>query len=265
MKDLFALCLSLLTLSSFAQQTDPGRYRIEVGDPTTSTVTEKSFNTIPLIINSQHSQDFKKFKIKTKVNTYWEKPFFTAWVQELAPKDYSINFWGGVTRIPGMNDNGLALFACHEVGHLLGGKPRSKIKNFLWASAEGQSDYFATSICLKKYFANKAKRGQLEEPKINRKLYTRCVTKYPETQDFLICTNIMSAIEAFARVLNHIDPEKPKINLFKISPAAKETMYNSYPEGQCRIETLRAGNFCAPQDYPCQEKDNIRPQCWFVD
>lgn len=266
MKTLIILTLSMMTFSAYSlEKRDPSYYEIKVGAPTTSTVTEKSFNTIPHLINAQHINDFKKLKIEVKVNLFWEKPWFTAWAEKHSDTKFSINFWGAVTRIPGMNDNGLALFACHEIGHIIGGSPRTTNKHFLWSSAEGQSDYFATSLCLKKYFTNLANLGKLGEPRISRQLYTRCATKYPQSKDMLICTNIMSAIEAMTIVFNYIEPDKEKINFSKKSPAVKTTNSNSYPETQCRVETLLAGNFCSIKNYPCKEKDNARPQCWFVD
>lgn len=241
------------------------RYQILITDPTTSTVTKQSFNTIPQIIFAQNFTKFVQNKQNVSINLEWETPYFSAWVKELTPSQYSINFWGGIARIPGMNDNGLALIACHEVGHLLGGEPRSKLPSFLWASAEGQSDYYATSLCLKDYFGFLFDTGKLNEPEVDRILYTRCLTQYAQTRDLLICLNIMNGIEGFKSVLFHLDAEKREISYSKKSPKAKKTNTDSYPDPQCRIETLIAGNFCGPYEYPCLKKEKARPQCWFVD
>ena len=275
MNKIFIIVLGMITLNALASSYDykkigPSYYEMKVGEPTTSTVTEKSFNSIPKLIHAQHSEDFVRNKIKVNVNLFWDKPWFTAWAQKHSDKEFSINFWGGVTRIPGMNDNGLALFACHEVAHIIGGEPHSKIKNFHWASAEGQADYYATSICLKKYFNNKANLGRLSYPKVNQVLYKKCESKYSTTKDLLVCLNIMDAIEAQAKVYDYIaitnlvTPYK-KMNFLEKSPAVDKTIYNSYPENQCRIETLIAGNFCSPLNYPCTAKDSARPKCWFRD
>lgn len=241
------------------------RYQILVTDPTTSTVTSKSFQIIPQLIYSMNYKAFLDNDQKVSLKLMWETPYFSAWVSEDAPQAYSINFWGGIARIPGMNDNGLALIACHEVGHLLGGEPRSKIPAFLWATSEGQADYYATSICLKNYYEMLEAAGKLEEPTVDNVLYTRCRTNFNETKDFLVCLNIMNGIEGFAKVLDHLDPEKRKISFTKKSSKVKSTIINSYPAPQCRVETLIAGNFCAKDNYPCLDKKNARPQCWFVD
>ncbi len=266
MKTTFIILLSMLSRLSFAHEMpEHSRYQILVTDPTTSTVTEESFKSIPTIIHSLNQANYHKENISVSLNLKWDVPYFSAWVKDEAPRKYSMNFWGGIARIPGMNDNAHALTACHEVGHLLGGEPRLTIPSFLWATSEGQSDYYATSVCLKSYFDLLEKMGKLEEPQVDQKLYTRCLTNYDETRDFLICLNIMEGIEGFSHLLHHLDSKKTKLDFNKKSAKVKATILNSYPEPQCRIETLIAGNFCSPEEYPCLGKENARPQCWFVD
>ena len=199
-----------------------------------------------------------------KTNLDWETPYFSAWVTDDAPGKYTISIWGGLTRIPGMNDNGLAMVMCHEVGHLLGGEPRSKLPAFLWASSEGQSDYYASAVCLKRYYSLLEKLGKLTEPHVEKTLYTRCLKNYPQTRDFLICLNIMDGINAFSKMLEHLSPEAKKTSFHHRSPRVQNTNFNSYPDSQCRIETLIAGSLCAIKDYPCQKGATARPHCWYV-
>tara|TARA_R110000868_G_scaffold117600_13_gene312440 strand:+ start:10455 stop:11132 length:678 start_codon:yes stop_codon:yes gene_type:complete len=49
-----------------------------------------------------------------------------------------------------MNIKLLDLFLCHELGHLLGGAPKIIRRNgkTSWSSVEGQSDYYASSVCM---------------------------------------------------------------------------------------------------------------------
>ncbi|MBH48369.1 MAG: hypothetical protein CME71_09400 [Halobacteriovorax sp.] len=49
-----------------------------------------------------------------------------------------------------MNVKLLDLFLCHELGHLLGGAPKIIRRNgkTSWSSVEGQSDYYASSVCM---------------------------------------------------------------------------------------------------------------------
>jgi YHS domain-containing protein len=56
---------------------------------------------------------------------------------------------GDVTYANDDNDDTFALLACHELGHVLGGKPYyPKSPPEFNFSMEGQADYFSSSICL---------------------------------------------------------------------------------------------------------------------
>jgi hypothetical protein len=52
-----------------------------------------------------------------------------------------------------MNTDVLALLLCHEIGHFYGNSPkqrRGRSEKLSWSSAEGQADFYATAICMKK-------------------------------------------------------------------------------------------------------------------
>jgi hypothetical protein len=50
--------------------------------------------------------------------------------------------YGGLVRHEAIGEDGLALTLAHEVGHLLGGKPKHNYH--FWLSCEGVADYWAT-------------------------------------------------------------------------------------------------------------------------
>lgn len=229
------------------------RYQVLVSDKTTSTVTKESFEFIPhLIVNLMNPS--------VRVKTDWEKPYFTAWAALEEDKSFQVSFWGGLARIPGMSDEGHALVACHELGHIMGGTPKIKIKEFLWSSAEGQSDYFATGVCLKKYFAMKNRMEKFKEPSVSPTGWTLCRTTYDSLSDFQICLQVQKGIESFAKLLTHLTWYENTYSIETPSPVAvKETLFDSYPEPQCRIDTLLQGSLCPLEQYPCSN----RPACWF--
>jgi hypothetical protein len=55
---------------------------------------------------------------------------------------HRIVLYGGLVRHRLIGDDGLALALAHEVGHLLGGRPRHRYH--FWLSCEGVADYWAT-------------------------------------------------------------------------------------------------------------------------
>ena len=255
MKTLF-FCLLLLSQIVLAHDyPDTYRYQILVTDKTTSTVTQNSFLTIPNIVHAIHIQDLQKIKAKVVVTTDWVKPYFTAWANREKENEYTLNFWGGFARIPGMNDEAFAITACHELGHVVGGTPRIKIKEFLWSSSEGQSDYYATSVCMKNYFKFVNRTKKLTIPKeLSETAFTLCRTAYSNDLDFLICLNTNKGIEGFASMLEHLSQYKEELSIeTPTKKQVKVTTFDSYPDTQCRIDTLFQGSLGQP-----------RPACWFA-
>lgn len=254
MKVIFLLFIFWAKVATANDYPEHFRYQVLTTDRTTSTVTATSFVTIPHIINALHTKDFQAINATVTLTHDWEKPFFTAWAAQDKPNQYSLNFWGGLARIPGMNDEGMALTACHEVGHILGGTPRIKIPQFLWSSAEGQSDYYATSKCLKTYFKYLHQTVKLKVPQtLSETAFTLCRTSFAQETDFLVCLNTHKGIEAFAAMLMHLTQYEREFSIETPSrERVRETMFDSYPEPQCRLDTLVAGAL-----------GNPRPGCWF--
>jgi hypothetical protein len=59
-----------------------------------------------------------------------------------------IVLYGGLARHKAIGEDGLALALAHEVGHLLGGRPRHPYH--FWLSCEGVADYWATRHGIRK-------------------------------------------------------------------------------------------------------------------
>jgi hypothetical protein len=63
---------------------------------------------------------------------------------------------GGLLRHPEMNEEVLNFLLCHELGHFMGGAPKSfrgRSSKRSWSSVEGQADYFAATKCLPKLYS----------------------------------------------------------------------------------------------------------------
>jgi hypothetical protein len=62
----------------------------------------------------------------------------------------SVRVYGGLVRHPEITRAGLALMLAHETGHHLGGPPLDP--DMPWISWQGQADYWAASVGMKKVF-----------------------------------------------------------------------------------------------------------------
>ncbi len=116
-------------------------------------------------------------------------------------KTVVIEMFGGLARYTGMTGEGMRLVACHELGHTLAGSPLYTGSDM---SVEGQSDYYATSICAKAIGISK--RGD----------------------------------QALANVLASLGGEGVPSIKTPDSTVVDSTL-ESHPNAQCRLDTYTAG------------------------
>ncbi|MBC97018.1 MAG: hypothetical protein CME63_04675 [Halobacteriovoraceae bacterium] len=240
-------------IASVDEQRAP-KYSYEINDPTTSTVTEESFHKIFYGVFSLYQDDMRSFRVPVVPVPEWSNPYLTAYTANV-DGIMKLGFWGGMARIPGMNDDAVALITCHEVGHILGGSPYIRIAHPMYdgVSSEGQADYFATQVCLKKYFSRQVETLDYLNKAIDYPGSQLCHHSHISSWEEAICLRTISAIRGFSSVMKLLKPDEGEfsLNWAEIKPAT-ETLHNSYPKNQCRINTFLAGLF-----------DQERPRCWF--
>lgn len=273
---LFLLFLSLETLSCpfciNSDKSDPSKYMIEANDPNQSLVGEANFSIIAAQIYKLYQNDFISANRPTELNLFWETPYFSAWAAGPAQNSherYTINFWGGMARIPGMTKEGWAFTACHEVGHILGGLPRISIGDYKWASSEGQADYFSAAQCLRRYFLTYEFKSEEELP-LPPFVVELCHKAHLENKKMInVCLNVAKAAASFARVLNFLAPLPEEFSSLETpSHSVSEwTIIDGYPDPQCRIDTIVSAGLCGKdpfsEDWICTENQGFRPSCWF--
>ncbi len=246
-----ATLLFLITLSGLPAGAS-SRYMIEVGDATTSSVTKESFQKHFYGVFFQNLLRMRQQPLPVIPAADWEKPYFTAYTVE-NDNVITIGFWGGMARIPGMNDEAVALITCHEVGHVIGGEPRFKLPLYKILSSEGQADYYATAVCLKEYFAKDPDTlktlGELHDPRIR----ALCEKTYEDPLQKAICLRSLRGAQGMLEVLLYMKPEEGPVSFDQMAQhKTGETLYDQYPTNQCRLDTLIAGALGAE-----------RPGCWY--
>ena len=99
---------------------------------------------------------FNKFSSAFPEVTYellWESPSVNAQAWRLGPACF-VRVYGGLVRHPAMTKYGLALMLAHETGHHYGGPPFDPAVP--WISSQGQADYWASSVGMKKVYGPRA-------------------------------------------------------------------------------------------------------------
>ncbi len=231
-------------------------WAIEVDEDLGSEVTEVSFYEVISKVFALYANNEMDRKLELGI-VDWKVPYMSAWAFE-TDKAFTINFWGGFARIPGMTDRALALTVCHEIGHVIGGSPYHLPGQSVNMSAEGQSDFFAASTCMKKYinFYN----IQEEVTGLDAVAASKCFEQFADEKERGVCFEITKAAQDLASVFTFLNPEQEYSFETPSELIVAETLFNSYPTIQCRLDTFLAA---ALAPYPLLDGEELRPACWF--
>lgn len=275
----FALWASLFSSSVFAQmrvipENDLRIPPLRVKDM--SAVSEQDFNTVTRILYKIYAPKIQeKGKVKLVMNAVWSDDTVNAYATREV-ETWSVHVAGGIARAKGMTKDSLALIVCHELGHHLGGAPRTFLYDG-WPSAEGQADYWATSKCLKNYYAELAHEEVAIDQNIPEKVISDCTAVYKNLYEMKICIRSMLASLNFSHFLNALPDVRVPVSIDAKDPrVVKGTNTNDYPRPQCRFDTLYSGSLCnigsnvATSDTDdkighCNDtnKPGTRPRCWY--
>ncbi|KHD89090.1 MAG: hypothetical protein OM95_04450 [Bdellovibrio sp. ArHS] len=227
------------------QESTSGYFYLPVGSKNVSGLTEIDYAQLLgqfLVKNMAKVQDATGKKLIIPYE--WQSPYFAAFAQQ--KEDFmQISVWGGMVRAPGATKAALAAILCHELGHILGGEPRQTIPGSDWASIEGQSDYYAASVCLPELLsAYPDLVSSIDED----------VKKVCEQNE--LCEKTLQAGVEMVRLLQKYSyREYTPVSLFTPAPAASELIRNTYPSDQCRMDSFVQGSLC--QLGACRA-----PVCW---
>lgn len=206
-----------------------------------------------------------------------ELQVFTSWssntVNAYAERDedaWLITVYGGIARHKAITIDGLKLIFCHELGHHLGGYPKKSTNK--WSSAEGQSDYFATTKCLRKLWANENNELALKDVIVPEIVKEKCAGSF-------LCQRMSMAGKSVALLIQDLDHDSIEPKFDTPDPLVVRAINYMHPFSQCRLDTFFNGSLCkVSQDVNFDDDDEttgachrrngdlsgLRPLCWFV-
>lgn len=179
-----------------------------------------------------------------------------------------INAFGGLARYNGVDADTYVLVLCHELGHQIGGYPKSG-----WVSFEGQSDYYATSKCYRRM--SYSRKVSFEVPLIVEQY---CSILHRSREEILMCINGSLVGEKLANVLNSMSRGAKAISFNTPDKTQVSETDESHPKPQCRLDTYFAGSVCGePYNVDFSDREAItgacveekghivgtRPRCWY--
>ncbi|MBY0518431.1 MAG: hypothetical protein K2P81_16085 [Bacteriovoracaceae bacterium] len=237
------------------------------------TIDESEFNDALDKVEAVYASEVARFGGRLVVTRKWNDGTVNAYAHREG-SNFVIDMYGGLARHSAITKDAMTLVACHEIGHHIGGAPRYTTQQGMnWAATEGQSDYFATSKCMRKVFLRENNEAIVKQMKIDSLVAKKCEEKHPEPNEAAICKRIsmagLSGASMFAVMQNQAMPkfETP-------DPSIVQVTYESHPAFQCRLDTYFNGAVCdvsANDDFnqndpkigACNGDFGFRPLCWF--
>jgi len=208
----------------------------------------------------------------------WDDGTVNAYAQQQG-STWKVSMFGGLARHEAITVDGFATVVCHELGHHIGGQPKKKSWfGSSWASNEGQSDYFATSKCLRKFMENDDNATILATMTIPSIVVENCQKNFTSDSEQLICQRGAMAglsLGNLFRALRNLDTE---LKFDTPDTSTVSATNHNHPAPQCRLDTYFNGSLCEKDAYTdvsdrdfavgtCARVDGfdsgVRPTCWF--
>lgn len=194
-----------------------------------------------------------------------------------ALKLWVVQVYGGLARSPEITEDAFALVLCHELGHHLGGFPKSKKWYNLWAALEGQSDYFATQSCAKELMRPETELNATYRAKVEPAGRALCDAVHVDSDEQNLCYRLVMASKSVGEFLAGVG----NVSFETPDPSVVDSTLADHPGDQCRMDTLVQGALCLNHfdplviptteqqsaDYVCTcgqgYRDGARPLCWY--
>ena len=241
--------------------------KIEVGDVNALGVSSATFYAVLDRVEAVYKPIFAAKGAKLKLNKRWDDPAVDASAMKF-DATWVVNMYGGLARHQAVTAEGLALVACHEIGHHIGGFPK---KSGVWATTEGGADYFATLKCMRLVLT-----GKEDTSKLDPFAATACKAAFSGEADRKFCEGGALGGMSVATLFGVLRG-KPQPSFSTPDTSAVAQTLEEHPAYQCRLDTYLQGSLCAkpvtedvdkaPADGACTASQGfrvgLRPRCWY--
>lgn len=250
-------------------------YIPETADGATRGISRAKFDEILNRIQTLYAPEFRGYGATLRIERRWSDGTVNAFADRRG-RTWIISMFGGFARHPAMNYDGFASVACHEIGHHVGGAPLYSGDE--WASNEGQSDYYATTKCMKRLFEKDDNQKILDGMTVDPLAVSSCNRQHAGKQDRLLCIRVAMAGANLAGVLQSLEGgRRPSLG----TPDRTQVWQtkDEHPRAQCRMDTYFQGALCKVSPYsqvseydpatgycfdPRTHTKGLRPRCWFA-
>ena len=251
--------------------------RIPVSQKSINGITAEEFNKVIDEVTTVMSPIVSSHGGNLTVVKLWEDETVNAYAEQEGTT-WKVSMFGGLARHETITRDGMALVVCHEIGHHIGGAPLYSWKaDSGWASTEGQSDYFATTKCLRQVWASDNNEEIISRMEVPARVKELCGQNHLWNADYALCVRGAMAGDSVARLFAALRQQAPSKFETPDPKVAKYTQ-ESHPATQCRLDTYFQGALCGVDARTEFSKDSevtgachktlghkigMRPLCWF--
>jgi hypothetical protein len=243
-----------------------------------STIDEKEFTKIMDRVEAIYAPVIAAKGKKLELIRKWEDGTVNAYAQQTG-NVWKVSMFGGLARHETITSDAMALVACHELGHHLGGQPRKKSWfGTTWASNEGQSDWWGNMKCMRKYMENDDNitiAGELTIPELAK---SKCDANFSDANEVAVCYRGAMAGLSLGNLFRALRKLPTELKFDTPDSKVVTATNHSHPAPQCRLDTYFAGALCDRDAYAdvddsshtknvCNraigDVDGLRPLCWY--
>lgn len=241
-------------------------------DGTGGGLTEAQFNQVLDKVEGIYSPIIAKLGGQLKIERNWTDDTVNAYAQRIGSV-YSVSMFGGLARESAVTQDGFALVVCHELGHHLGGAPKSG-----WATNEGGADYFGALKCLRRVFHSPGSSVFTRMESNDAVAQKACDASFKSASDRTVCLRSAAAGVSLGTLLNILGGGQVTPKLDTPDPSVVSQTDDSHPEAQCRLDTYFQASLC-PAKWTADMSDTdanvgactrskgytvgLRPLCWY--
>ncbi len=249
-------------------------------------LTEAQFNEVIDRVEGVYTDIIAETGNTLEIQRFWDSEDVNASARQIG-NIWRVHMYGGLARHSAIGVEAFTTVLCHELGHHLGGAPT---KRFLsWASNEGQSDYYASSKCMRKLFTEEENSEYISNIELDEFAKDACDSVFESDENELAnCYRSAKAGQDIALMFQDLENlnKTPKFD----TPDTKvvSSTDENHPKPQCRLDTYFQGALCsvsheesfdstdiavgacnrsadAAENDNADEPANIgtRPLCWF--
>lgn len=251
--------------------------RIPISPGLQTGIDRKAFNSIIDRADSLYSPVVSEMGGRLVIKKNWRDDTVNAFAEKKGNLRL-IEMFGGFARHPLTTNDVFMFVVCHEIGHHVGGVPMIHSMKELWASNEGQSDYFAGTKCMRKLLINEDNVSIMAKVDVPELVKSKCELSFGAANEQALCQRISMAGFGLASIFRAIRKSE-EISFSTPDPKIVWKTWFLHPIPQCRLDTYFQSALC-PIDHnedPSYEDENIgscskknghtfgaRPLCWFA-